>query len=576
VIAFVAGFLSVVEAGESEPAVVSARQDETFRLDGEKVFADGEEVFADGEEGLSGRVSGGTLVERDGLILRSLTANERATLLPSVVNDRRHEGGGATIADFQVLQVSFTIGDCVGNCTGRPCNEVLLLWVEPEPKLEQINIFLDQVSIGTIDPLPPQAVPGVHAVIFSGIRAGDYTFAIESPGNGIRLEQKFSVIDEQPFADPTESTCEEILAPMVGCSLMVRWKNGSPAPTRYGVFLDGEFRATIPGDSEEFLFENVGPGERRVQISGITEIDSGDRYRGCPLHFTCAIDCNFSNCDPPAGLLLCQTGFRPGEHEVQARWTNTEAKYVGGIHGFVNGQRVGTLSGTLESGFFQPLLDTENRIGVQGDCGAGNVSAIVEATIDLLPESPHVRPVRGEVLCGHNSDISQSWAQWIPEDPSIGVSVHLRRAAQLFFVGTILEPVNRVTVSPTLPDDRLVLQFLARVGKHCYGSPRIECVEPPPPPNAFLPGACNGQGVVDISSAVFILNFLFLDGGTPLCLIACDCNGDLGLDLSDALCVLNFLFLNGPPPARWENGEPTCVQVTPVMNCERGNAICAQ
>ncbi|MBI4604446.1 MAG: PD40 domain-containing protein [Planctomycetes bacterium] len=63
----------------------------------------------------------------------------------------------------------------------------------------------------------------------------------------------------------------------------------------------------------------------------------------------------------------------------------------------------------------------------------------------------------------------------------------------------------------------------------------------------FRRGDPNGDGGVDISDGVKILNHLFLGAPAPECLAAADVNGDGGVDISDASYLFNHLFLGGPP-----------------------------
>ena len=58
-------------------------------------------------------------------------------------------------------------------------------------------------------------------------------------------------------------------------------------------------------------------------------------------------------------------------------------------------------------------------------------------------------------------------------------------------------------------------------------------------------GELNGDDEIDLSDAVFLLNFLFLGGSEPDPLPAADINADADTDLSDAIYLLNFLFLGG-------------------------------
>lgn len=77
----------------------------------------------------------------------------------------------------------------------------------------------------------------------------------------------------------------------------------------------------------------------------------------------------------------------------------------------------------------------------------------------------------------------------------------------------------------------------------------------------FSRGDANADSQVDLSDAVFLLNFLFLGAGNPLCPDAADINDDGGLNLSDAVYLLNRLFLGGLEiaiPGRFECGaDPT-------------------
>jgi len=47
---------------------------------------------------------------------------------------------------------------------------------------------------------------------------------------------------------------------------------------------------------------------------------------------------------------------------------------------------------------------------------------------------------------------------------------------------------------------------------------------------------------------VFILRYVFAGGRTPSCLKSADTNDTGNIDLTDAIYLLNFLFLGGPAP----------------------------
>ena len=90
---------------------------------------------------------------------------------------------------------------------------------------------------------------------------------------------------------------------------------------------------------------------------------------------------------------------------------------------------------------------------------------------------------------------------------------------------------------------------------------------------AFLRGDCTGDGNVDISDAVCILNWLFVGEATPGCIAATNTNGDDAANITDATYLLNHLFAGGPGPAQ---PFPEC-GVDPTdddVSCERPPEHC--
>ena len=67
---------------------------------------------------------------------------------------------------------------------------------------------------------------------------------------------------------------------------------------------------------------------------------------------------------------------------------------------------------------------------------------------------------------------------------------------------------------------------------------------------AFRRGDCNDDTLIDISDAVAILNFLFVNPAVPHCLDSCDMDGSKVLEITDGVFLLSFMFLGGgAPPA---------------------------
>ena len=64
----------------------------------------------------------------------------------------------------------------------------------------------------------------------------------------------------------------------------------------------------------------------------------------------------------------------------------------------------------------------------------------------------------------------------------------------------------------------------------------------------FLRGDVNDDDTVNLSDAISVISYLFLDGEDPRLVEASDINADGALDLADAVYLLNFLYRGGPQP----------------------------
>lgn len=86
---------------------------------------------------------------------------------------------------------------------------------------------------------------------------------------------------------------------------------------------------------------------------------------------------------------------------------------------------------------------------------------------------------------------------------------------------------------------------LALLAGSALGNPDEELL-----PGKFVRGDTNNDLRVNLSDAVFLLNYLFGGGEKPPCHAVADINGDVDLDISDAVFLLRFLFLGeSHPPA---------------------------
>jgi hypothetical protein len=62
-------------------------------------------------------------------------------------------------------------------------------------------------------------------------------------------------------------------------------------------------------------------------------------------------------------------------------------------------------------------------------------------------------------------------------------------------------------------------------------------------------GDANGDGTIDVSDVVFVINYLFRSGPVPSPLQIGDANCDQTVDVSDIVFLINYLFRSGPPPS---------------------------
>jgi hypothetical protein len=77
--------------------------------------------------------------------------------------------------------------------------------------------------------------------------------------------------------------------------------------------------------------------------------------------------------------------------------------------------------------------------------------------------------------------------------------------------------------------------------------------------STFICGDTNGDGNVNVSDAVWIINYVFIGGDPPDPIEAGDCNCDGNCNVSDAVYVINYVFIGGNAPCD-TNGDdiPDC------------------
>ena len=72
------------------------------------------------------------------------------------------------------------------------------------------------------------------------------------------------------------------------------------------------------------------------------------------------------------------------------------------------------------------------------------------------------------------------------------------------------------------------------------------CQGPPEP--VFVRGDADDNGIVNLTDAIFNLNYLFIGGAEPTCQDSADADNNGSLQLTDGVFILMFLFNGGAPP----------------------------
>ncbi|MCK4403680.1 MAG: hypothetical protein KAW02_01195 [candidate division Zixibacteria bacterium] len=66
--------------------------------------------------------------------------------------------------------------------------------------------------------------------------------------------------------------------------------------------------------------------------------------------------------------------------------------------------------------------------------------------------------------------------------------------------------------------------------------------------SGYIVGDANGDGIIDLADVVYLINYLYRDGPTPVSPEAGDANCDGITDLADIVYLINYLYKGGPAP----------------------------
>jgi hypothetical protein len=203
---------------------------------------------------------------------------------------------GQTPDDFQVFQSGYQ--------DPQAGNSILIAWTESSPNPGGVKLLLDGTTVLTVEGLPAGSLPGTNSATLTSVPGGRHLFSAEGAAGSLGSSPQV-VLDEQPFADPTITGCDQLEADG-DCEIDVSLTNPGPIPTTYRVLLDGQFQLSAQGFVRKIVVPGVTAGKRCVDLVGVMVVSdpgSEGRYLGTPVQSCCQITCG-----APAGNRFLRGG----------------------------------------------------------------------------------------------------------------------------------------------------------------------------------------------------------------------------------------------------------------------------
>ncbi len=316
-------------------------------------------------------------------------------------------------------------------------------------------------------------------------------------------------------------------------SVVLTWENAAEYDG-IAVYVDGEI--AVDGDLDGGARSFILPGELEAAATFCVEATIG----AVSASACCEVG------EPPIVGLHCAMD---ANGNVALEWTNDRDDYDS-ITVFVDRSVHSVLGGAATSCQFQAdpnallCIEVVARIGVR-------VSAAAMCTAGIVPP---VAALTCRALGAIDAELT--WTNGSEEYDAIIVEVHvdgtLRGGAVLAGQAVSWTFEGEVEAGAEFSVHALMRPVCDAIGSgsaEVIASARVTCtleVEVDGP--LFRRGDPNGDGDVDLSDPVFILNYLFTGGDRPDCLEAANANGSSGIDIGDAIFLLGYQFGGGPPP----------------------------
>lgn len=504
--------------------------------------------------------------------------------------DGRISSGGGGEEDLSLLagvQWSYRVS---GACPEAPelcaaeCNLVAFEWFENGPPLGALDVEVDGETWGSAPGLAEDRLPGWNPGVSLALEAGVHTVVVSSRDKNSSAQIVFTVLDERPFLEPVDlrlarGATDELKA--CQCELLAEWRGPGPYPDEYLLFVDDALQERIPGTAFSAHVPNRPQGEARLELIGIKGGGEGVFYSGCSTGATVLLGCKAGDCEPPRELFATQVAYGPGASgAVELTWVDAFEARNQALRAYLDGALIAEIPAGKEAGVFGGLLPGRHHFELETVCEGKGESARVGTSLVVLATSPHTTPVSpAGVHCAHVEDDGAGHSGvrvwWTSFSPSFGIDVYIDSGRGPWRVDQVDGLAQSIFLRGAGEDTATLLTFRAWIGDGAYASPTLSCAPVVLGGQSYLPGACSGQGSrLEISSAIFGLDYLFGGGPDPPCFAACDVNGDALFNIADMVWVLSFLFLGGPPPAGWKDADgdglpdPTCLQASRTEDCQ--------
>ena len=190
---------------------------------------------------------------------------------------------------------------------------------------------------------------------------------------------------------------------------------------------------------------------------------------------------------------------------------------------------------------FAPNIRAPVRNVLTDENGQSVVPALQEGSISIITAAPEISSITGGE--GEAGQVFQVTGLHL-DQPGLSVEVcgteavhSLREGGEVIDVtapGCETGGCVAVTVSTSRGSAEVAEGF-------CY--PEVK------KPQVFLRGDVNSDQNIELTDAIFTLNYLFVGGRIPTCLDAADVNDNASVELTDAIFLLNYLFIGGRLPA---------------------------